>query len=205
MTTWRGDAQARLSGERFDLLVIGGGIVGAGIANEASKAGLSVALVDRGDFGAATSSASSKLIHGGLRYLRMGDIRLVREAHQERRVLLGVVAPHLVRRMPFLLPVYRGGPYRPTSIRAALWTYSTLAGDRLGGLVDQDRARSIVPDLEVEGLRGCGIYRDAWTHDGRLCLANVRRGGASGRRRAQPRRGDRSSPSERPGLRRRAA
>jgi glycerol-3-phosphate dehydrogenase len=173
MTAWRGNALARLTKGQFDLLVIGGGIVGAGIANEATRAGLRVALVDRGDFGAATSSASSKLIHGGLRYLRMGDIRLVREAHQERRALLSVVAPHLVRRMPFLLPIYRGGPYRPTSVRVGLWTYSTLAGDRLGGLADRDRALGAVPALRVEGLRGCGIYRDAWTHDGRLCLANV--------------------------------
>ena len=171
---WRGEACRQLASKRFDLLVVGGGIVGAGIANEASRAGLGVALVDRGDFGGATSSASSKLIHGGLRYLRLGDVRLVREAHQERRALLGVVAPHLVRPLPFLFPVYRGGPYRPATIRTALWTYSALAGDRLGGLVKPERARQSVPALRVESLRGCGVYRDAWTHDGRLCLANVR-------------------------------
>ena len=106
-----------LVGRRFDLLVIGGGIVGAGIANEAARAGLAVALVDRGDFGAATSSASSKLIHGGLRYLRLGDVKLVREAHRERRALLETVAPHLVRRLPFLFPLYRDGPYRPTTLQ----------------------------------------------------------------------------------------
>ena len=88
----------------FDLLVIGSGIVGAGIASEAARLGLRVALVDRSDFGGATSSASSKLIHGGLRYLRLGDVKLVREAHAERRALLRVVAPHLVRRIPFLFP-----------------------------------------------------------------------------------------------------
>ena len=157
----------------YDLLVIGSGIIGAGIANEASRAGLRVALVDRGDFGGATSSASSKLIHGGLRYLRLGDVRLVREAHTERRALLRVVAPHLVRRIPFLFPVYRGGPYRPATIQAGLWTYSTLAGEKLGGLVKPTRARRSVPPLLTEGLRGCGVYQDAWTHDGRLCLANV--------------------------------
>jgi glycerol-3-phosphate dehydrogenase len=153
--------------------VIGSGIVGAGIANEASRAGLRVALVDRADFGGATSSASSKLIHGGLRYLRLGDVKLVREAHTERRALLRVVAPHLVRRIPFLFPVYRGGPYRPATIQAGLWTYSTLAGEKLGGLVRPERARRSVPALRLEGLRGCGVYQDAWTHDGRLCLANV--------------------------------
>ena len=169
----RDATRAELGRAPYDLLVIGGGIIGAGIANEASRAGLRVALVDRGDFGAATSSASSKLIHGGLRYLRLGDVKLVREAHTERRALLRVVAPHLVRRIPFLFPVYRGGPYRPATIQAGLWTYSTLAGEKLGGLVKPERARRSVPALRLEGLRGCGVYQDAWTHDGRLCLANV--------------------------------
>ena len=76
---------AQLAERRFDLLVVGGGIIGAGIAEAATAHGLDVALVDRGDFASGTSSASSKLVHGGLRYLQMGDVRLVREAHQERR------------------------------------------------------------------------------------------------------------------------
>src|SRR6185295_2520050 len=94
--TRREVALPQLAERRFDLLVIGGGIVGAGIAAHAARAGLAVALVDAGDFGGGTSSASSKLVHGGLRYLRLGDIGLVREAHEERRALLRVVAPHLV-------------------------------------------------------------------------------------------------------------
>ena len=163
-----------LVAHRFDLLVVGGGIVGAGIANEAARAGLSVALVDRGDFGAATSSSSSKLIHGGLRYLRLGDVALVRESHRERRALLQTVAPHLVRRLPFLFPLYRDGPYRPTTLRLGLAVYSALAGDRLGGLVPPERGRQSVPDLRLDGLRACGVYLDSFTHDGRLCLANVR-------------------------------
>jgi glycerol-3-phosphate dehydrogenase len=169
-----------LTGRRFDLLVVGAGIVGAGIANEAARAGLAVALVDRGDFGAATSSASSKLIHGGLRYLRLGDVGLVREAHRERRALLETVAPHLVRRLPFLFPLYRDGPYRPATLRLGLALYSALAGDRLGGLVPPARARQSVPDLRLDGLRGCGVYVDSFTHDGRLCLANVRATAAAG-------------------------
>jgi glycerol-3-phosphate dehydrogenase len=167
-------ALEELGTRRFDLLVIGGGIIGAGIANEAARAGLEVAVVDRRDFGSQTSSASSKLIHGGLRYLRLGDIRLVREAHRERRALLRVVAPHLVRRLPFLVPLYRHGPYRPATVQVGLWLYSTLARERLGGFVRPERARRSVPALRLEDLRGCGLYADAWTHDGRLCLANVR-------------------------------
>ena len=171
---WRGDALEGLAGREFDLLVVGGGIIGAGIASEAARAGLAVALVDKGDFGSATSSASSKLIHGGLRYLRLGDVSLVREAHKERRALMRVVAPHLVRRLPFLFPVYEKGPYRAFTIQTGLWLYSTLARERLGGLVPPERSRRSVPALRLEGLRGCGLYADAWTHDSRLCLANVR-------------------------------
>ena len=170
----RARALEELGSRRFDLLVIGAGILGAGIANEASRHGLAVALVDRGDFGAATTSASSKLVHGGLRYLPLGDVRLVREAHAERRVLTRIVAPHLVRRLSFLVPLYVGGPYRPLTVQAGLWLYSTIARERLGGFVRPERARRHVPPLRLEGLRGCGLYSDAWTNDSRLCLANVR-------------------------------
>jgi len=170
----RDRALAALSERRFDLLVVGGGIIGAGIACEAARLGLAVALVERADFASGTSSASSKLIHGGLRYLRLGDIRLVREAHAERRALMQVVAPHLVRRLSFLMPLYRGGPYRPRTIQAGLWLYSTLARERLGGLVSPDRARKAVPAIRLEGLGACGLYSDSWTNDSRLCLANVR-------------------------------
>jgi glycerol-3-phosphate dehydrogenase len=177
---WRGSALEQLAAREFDLLVVGSGIVGAGIAAEAARAGLAVALVDKGDFGSATSSASSKLIHGGLRYLRLGDVSLVREAHRERRALMQVVAPHLVRRLPFLFPVYERGPYRALTIQTGLWLYSTLARERLGGLVPPERSRRSVPPLRLEGLRGCGLYADAWTHDSRLCLANVRAAAEAG-------------------------
>lgn len=170
----------RLRQRTFDLLVIGGGIVGAGIAAEAARAGLAVALVDRRDFGAGTSTASSKLIHGGLRYLRLGDIRLVREAHHERRLLMEVVAPHLVRRLPFLLPLYRDGPYGRLTIQTGLVLYSALARARLNRLLPPERAREHVPSLRLDGLRSCGLYADAATHDGRLCLANVRAAAEAG-------------------------
>src|SRR5215831_834514 len=119
----RAQALERLSSQRFDVLVIGGGIVGAGIAEAASAHGRTVALVDKGDFGGATSTASSKLIHGGLRYLRLGDVGLVRESLQERRLLSGIVAPHLVHRIPFVFPLYRAGPYGPAAIQAGLVLY----------------------------------------------------------------------------------
>jgi glycerol-3-phosphate dehydrogenase len=168
-------AAARESLERtpFDLLVIGGGVIGAGIAAHAARQGLGVALVDAGDFGSGTSSASSKLIHGGLRYLRLGDVRLVREAHHERRTLTRAVAPHLVHRMQFLLPLYRGGPFRPAFVQSGIVVYSTLARSRLHWLVRPERATRLVPSLRSESLRSCALYADAWTNDARLCLENV--------------------------------
>jgi glycerol-3-phosphate dehydrogenase len=164
----------RLASREFDLFVIGGGIVGAGIAEAATAHGLDVALVDKGDFAGATSSASSKLIHGGLRYLRLGDVGLVREAHTERRALMRIVAPHLVRRLPFLFPLYDDGPYRPWFVQTGIVVYSTLARAKLNGLVELERARKLVPELRAESLRSCALYEDAWTNDGRLTLANLR-------------------------------
>jgi glycerol-3-phosphate dehydrogenase len=170
----RARALEELASREFDLLVVGGGIIGAGIAATAARHGLAVALVERGDFGGATSSASSKLIHGGLRYLRLGDVRLVREAHEERRLLMNRVAPHLVRPLPFLLPLYDSGPYRPAVVQAGIALYSTLARARLNGLVPAERALRMVPDLRPAGLRRCGLYVDCVTNDSRLTLANVR-------------------------------
>ena len=133
-----------------------------------------MALVDRGDFAGATSSASSKLVHGGLRYLQMGDVRLVREAHQERRYLMSVVAPHLVERLPFVFPLYRGGPHRPWVVRTGVLVYSALARAKLNGRVSTKRAVRLVPQLRTEGLHSSAVYADAWTNDGRLTIANVR-------------------------------
>jgi glycerol-3-phosphate dehydrogenase len=168
------DRVESLHDQRFDLLVIGGGIIGAGIAEAATANGLKVALVERGDFASATSSASSKLIHGGLRYLQMGDVRLVREAHQERRALMTVVAPHLVHRLPFVFPLYDDGPHRPWFVRTGVLLYSALARAKLNGRVSEQRALRLVPQLRTEGLHSSALYADAWTNDGRLTLANVR-------------------------------
>ncbi len=176
----RARALEELAGRDFDLLVVGGGIIGAGIAATAARHGVAVALVERGDFGGETSSASSKLVHGGLRYLRLGDVRLVREAHEERRLLMTRVAPHLVRPLPFLLPLYDSGPYRPAVVQAGIALYSTLARARLNGLVSAERALRMVPGLRTAGLRRCGLYVDCVTNDSRLTLANVRAAAESG-------------------------
>jgi glycerol-3-phosphate dehydrogenase len=173
-------AVAELAERSFDLLVVGGGIIGAAIAAHAARAGLAVALVEARDFGGATSSASSKLIHGGLRYLRLGDVRLVREAHHERRVLTKIVAPHLVRRVPFLFPLYRDGPYRPAVVQSGIVVYSMLARSRLNWLVGPSEAHARVPSLRLDGLRSCALYADATTNDARLCLANVRAAAEAG-------------------------
>ena len=145
----RVNAIEQLAARRFDLLIVGGGIVGAGIAEAATANGLSVALVDKRDFASGTSSASSKLVHGGLRYLQMGDIGLVREAHQERRLLMSVVAPHLVERLPFLFPLYGGRAHtaRPSS-RTGVLLYSALARARLNGRVSEARALKLVASAE---------------------------------------------------------
>jgi glycerol-3-phosphate dehydrogenase len=172
----------RLRGESFDLLVVGAGIIGARVALEAARAGARVALLDAGDFGSGTSSASSKLIHGGLRYLQMNDYGLVREAHRERQALLDRVAPNLVWPLRFVLPVYRGGPHSAPTIAAAMLTYATLAGFRHSRtrMAGADAARRLVPPLNAEGLSAAGIFDDAQTNDGRLVLATVKAAARAG-------------------------
>jgi glycerol-3-phosphate dehydrogenase len=164
-----------LSSTKFDLVVIGGGINGAATAREAALRGLKVALVDARDFAHATSSRSSKLIHGGLRYLEQFDFLLVRESRRERRLLVEL-APHLARPVPFLLPIYKGDPYYPLKIRAGLCIY-----DLLGNLGRHDRHRmlspeealQLIPSLRPEGLRAAAVYHDSETDDARLTLENV--------------------------------
>ena len=157
-----------------DLVVIGAGIIGSRVALEAARAGLRVALVERSDFGSGTSQASSKLIHGGLRYLPMGDVGLVRENHLERRALLDSVARNLVWPLDFLVPIY-GGVLAAAELWAGLVVYSGLSGFRhsRNGLIGPKRARRLVPDLKPERLTACGVLQDAQTNDSRLVLATV--------------------------------
>jgi glycerol-3-phosphate dehydrogenase len=178
----REHALERLASEQFDLVVIGAGIVGARVALEAGRAGGRVALVDAGDLGGATSSASSKLVHGGLRYLARGEIGLVWECHRERRVLLEQVAPHLVRPLSFVLPIYRDGPYRPWQVRAALLTYAALSSFRRSRseLVGPEQAIGLIPSLRAEGLVAAGVYEDAQTDDSRLVLATAQAAARAG-------------------------
>jgi glycerol-3-phosphate dehydrogenase len=168
-------AWARLSERTFDLLVIGAGIVGSRIAFEAAQAGLQVALVDAGDFGGGTSSGSSKLIHGGFRYLPMGDLRLVWESQRERAALMDRVAPHLVRRLPVVLAAYRGGPKGPVMAGVGVFAYGALCGFRGTGvgLTGARRAQRLVPTLRTDGLTVCGLFDEGQTNDSRLVLATV--------------------------------
>jgi len=165
-------ALAALAAGPFDLLVIGGGINGAGIVRDAVLRGLRTALVERGDLASGTSSTSSKLVHGGLRYLEQGHVRLVLQACRERE-LLRRLAPHLVRPQRFLFPVYAGGPVGRAKLALGLWAYDLLAGwwqVHRHRMLSAAAVRRVEPTLRAEGLRGGGLYWDARTDDARLVL-----------------------------------
>ncbi len=159
----------------IDVAVVGGGIHGTGIARDAARRGLRVALYERADLGSGTSSASSKLVHGGLRYLEQLQFGLVHEALRERHVLLRI-APHLVRPLPFLAPVADGSRWKRWQLGPGLWLYDLLAGTR--GLerhrwLDRSRTLEVEPVLENPTLRGAYRYVDAQMDDARLCVENA--------------------------------
>ena len=169
-----------LRAETFDVLVIGGGITGCGVALDAASRGLSVALVERDDFASGTSSKSSKLIHGGLRYLQQGDVRLVYEALRERQRLMRN-APHLVHVLPFLIPVLtRDGPVSKKiakALRSALWMYDLTGGWRIGRRhrhLAGGAALAHCPTLPAERLSSGFVYHDAQADDARVTLAVAR-------------------------------
>jgi glycerol-3-phosphate dehydrogenase len=171
----------RLANGHVDLLVIGAGIVGSRVAYEAARAGLSVALVDAGDFGGGTSSASSKLFHGGLRYLATGDLRLVRELQIERRALATRIAPHLARPLPLVLAVRRSHRARIPKLWAALGIYFLVSGlsRPFPRFLRPDRARELLP-LDASATLACGLIHETYTHDARLTLATVRAAAEAG-------------------------
>jgi len=171
--------------EVFDVLIIGGGITGAGLALDAAARGLKTALVEKRDFAAGTSSRSTKLVHGGLRYLEHFDFGLVREALLER-ALLTRIAPHLVEAYPFVIPIYRAANRNydhPLKMRAGLFLYDLLAGRhnfakhrRLG----REEALKLAPQLDPRGLQGAFLYYDARTNDARLVIEVIKAAHAHG-------------------------
>jgi glycerol-3-phosphate dehydrogenase len=167
---------AAMAESPLDILVIGGGITGAGVARDAAMRGYTVGLVERSDFGAGTSSRSSRLVHGGLRYLEHGEWHLVFEASRERRTLLRI-APHLVRPRSFLFPLFAGGRVPRWQLAAGLWLYDGLSlfrnVSRHRWLSKRGMLRA-EPGLRASDLMGGARYWDAQCDDARLTLANVR-------------------------------
>ncbi len=169
-----------LAKERFDILVIGGGITGAGVARDAALRGLSVGLVERRDFAGGTSSRSSKLIHGGLRYLQQGDVGLVREAATERYVVRKL-APHLARPAQMLVPTSSRGGHAKLSV--GLWTYDRIANvseNERYRMLGKDEALELEPKLRPEQLHGAGLYYEYVTDDARLVVEVMKSAAAAG-------------------------
>ena len=176
----RATSLRRLADERFDVLVIGGGITGAGVALDAASRGAKVALVERHDFASGTSSKSSKLVHGGLRYLQQKEYKLVYENLHERQRLLEN-APHLVTPLPFLIPLFgKSGTVNKTvakAYRTALWLYDVTGGLRIGKRhkrVSKEEALAHLPTLNTDLLAAAFLYYDAQADDARLTLTLLR-------------------------------
>jgi glycerol-3-phosphate dehydrogenase len=176
----RRSALGRLAAEHFDVLVVGGGVTGAGVAVDAAARGLRTAIVERDDWASGTSSKSSKLVHGGLRYLQQREYRLVYENLAERQRLL-VNAPYLVEELPFLIPLFgRDGVVNATVAKAystALWLYDLTGGVRIGKRhrrIRREEALRHLPTLRADRLVAAFIYYDARTDDARLTLELVR-------------------------------
>ncbi|MFX1273768.1 MAG: glycerol-3-phosphate dehydrogenase/oxidase [Promethearchaeota archaeon] len=175
----RNNILERLKSNTYNIIVIGGGITGAGVAREASLRGLSVALVDMQDFAAGTSSRSSKLAHGGIRYLDQGETELVEEATTERNWLLAHLS-HLIRPIPFLFGSWKGG-WRKTVIKGAIKIYDFLSdtnqifkNSNKGKWYDAEEIIELEPEINTEGFLGGGIYYDNNVDDARLTLETIK-------------------------------
>ncbi|MEZ5180376.1 MAG: FAD-dependent oxidoreductase [Acidimicrobiales bacterium] len=181
--TWfdRAEGLRRLADDPFDVLVVGGGITGVGTALDAASRGLRTALVERDDFASGTSSKSSKLAHGGLRYLQQGEIRLVYEALHERQRMIHN-APHLVKLLPFLLPVFKGsgGVINKKLARAlgmSMWMYDLTGGARIGRFHERlspEEVLAHMPTLPADKVASSYLYHDATVDDARLCVTVAR-------------------------------
>jgi len=153
-----------ISSARFDVVIVGAGVNGCGVARDAAMRGLGVLLVDKGDISSGTTAASTRLIHGGLRYLEHGEVGLVRESLRERETLLRTVAPHLVRPLPMLVPVYAGRRRGTLTIRAGMLAYDLLSASKSlprHRMLTAAEAREHAPGLAAEGLRGAALFYDA--------------------------------------------
>ena len=174
-------AQLRaLEGQQFDLLVIGGGITGVGVARDAAMRGLSVALIEAQDFASGTSSRSSKMIHGGLRYLVAGDISVVKESASERAILHRI-APHLAQKTPYVIPTHNRRS--KLVLRAALWAYERLGGVERSDFHEAwslDQLKQNEPLIATAGLNGAVVYPEFLTDDARLTVATARSAVAHG-------------------------
>ncbi len=186
MTFDRAEAIRRLADDAFDVLVVGGGITGAGVALDAASRGLRTALIDKGDLASGTSSKSSKLVHGGIRYLQQKEIGLVYEALAERQILRKT-APHLVRVLPFLLPVFTKDGLLPRRIArllgATMWAYDLTGGLRIGKLhkrVSKEEALRYMPTLPPDNIAASYVYYDAQADDARLTLTVAKTAAAHG-------------------------
>ncbi len=171
----RAQSLDQLAEEQFDVLIVGGGITGAGAFRDAARRGLKVALVEAVDFAFGTSSRSSKLVHGGLRYLENREFSLVFEAVSERRLLMNI-APHLVNPLAFLFPVYADSKVGFNTVRAGMWLYDALAlfrAPKTHKTLSSKEVHRDLPELRAEGLKGAPLYYDCSTDDARLTLETI--------------------------------
>lgn len=172
----------RMTAEVFDLVVIGGGITGAGVVRDATSRGMKVALIESRDFAEGTSSRSSKLIHGGIRYLENLEFGLVFEALSERRLLFEL-APHLVHPLRFVLPLYRGGRVGMVKMGLGMWLYDALSmfeAPELHERLSPDESLERLPQLQARDLLGSYVYSDAYMDDARLVIETLRSAVAQG-------------------------
>jgi glycerol-3-phosphate dehydrogenase len=178
----RAAALANLSARQFDVLVVGGGIVGSGVARDAAMRGFCTAVVEQGDFASGTSSRSSRLLHGGMRYLAQGRIGLVREASREKRVI-GHIAPHLAQPLAFIFPSRKGTSWALWKLAIGVKMYDALCGMRNFGrssVFGRDKTMDVLKGICPQDLTGAVRYFDALTNDARLVIDTIRSAASHG-------------------------